>query len=519
MDSSDRAPNHSTPTDERPPIEAVHALVAEAGVRARRLRRVLALLTDEPRSLDELVRHTAVPRRTVEQLLTAAGTDVLADPAGYRFTEDVRDDYRRRFQLDDLDTADDSGSELEVVRRFIDTGPPPRAALDHVSATPETVLRRATWLRDTYDLPGAHVLLLGDHDLTSLALGLLVPTASVTVVDVDDRILAHIDDIATEFDLPVRTLHADLRFGLPPLVEDWADLVFTDPPYTPEGVGLFAGQGASALRGPHGRVLIAYGFSDRTPALGQKVQQHLLRAGMVFEAILPDFHRYHGAQAIGSASDLYVCLPTSRARKQPPRPGIYTHGPQSVEAAAAEPAPELLHVLGEHLGTSVTALRGPGWSRPLSNSPAPAFDLRADPGAWLLRMLLACNAERAVYVVDDHHPDITSEAARRELSELVAPKYQLRFVRNVADSGHALVVASVRADAPMRGVLRRAHGKLGNTWREALIAESGGTLTRRDAAQRVRQLAPNTADLELRLIDLPRHRIKALLRASGAEGC
>lgn len=509
-------PMNTAPDTTPDPADAVQEVLAGARALARRLREVLAQLTGDPVEFDELVRRTAVPRRTVEDLLAALGPDLETTGGAHRLAPRVRDRYRERFALDELGASAPAGpDQLALVREFVERGPRPVTALDHVTATPETALRRAEFLRDTYDLSGSTVLCLGDHDLTSLALGLVAPSVPVTVVDVDERILQHIDTVAAERGFGVRTLHADLRFGVPPALEGWADLVFTDPPYTPEGIGLFATRAAECLAGPNSRLLIAYGYSGRTPALGHGVQQELLRLGLVFEAILPDFHRYFGAQAIGSASDLYVCQPTARTRKLALRqaPGIYTHGPQSVEAAEATASPELLAAIGERLGSPVASLREPGWSRPIKRQPQPpVFDLRPDPGPWLLRMLLATGTERAAFLLDNNHPDITSERAQRALSELVAAKFRLRFHRSTPDSEHALVVAdAVEPDSVAGYLLQRAHGKIGNVWREGLIAHVDPALTKRVARERVAERAPVPADLDLRLIDLPRHRIAELL--------
>ncbi|GAB3277475.1 bis-aminopropyl spermidine synthase family protein [Parasphingorhabdus pacifica] len=499
--------------------DAVEELLASLAILARPLRHVLAMLAEGSQTLEDLVRHPAVPRRSVEELLAACGADVESAHGTYRLLPAVRAAYRDRFALDELRSGTtDRPATLRRLREFIDAGPAPSAALDHVTATAESVLRRAEWMCENYDLRGAKLLCLGDHDLTSLAVALVEPSVSVTVVDVDERILAHIDALAAGNDFRIRTLHADLRFGLPSVVSGWADVVVTDPPYTPEGVGLFAARAAECLAGSHGRVLIAYGFSDRSPALGHKVQQELLRLGMVFEAILPAFHRYFGAQAIGSASDLYVCRPTSSTRKLALKDlaGIYTHGPQSVESHESGPSEEFLGVVGERLGAELTTLREPGWSRPLPGPKAPtAFDLRADPGPWLLRMLLACNDEHVGFVVANKHPDIVDERSQLALSELVAAKYSLRFHRSTPDSKHAVVVAHATGTGVAARLLQRVHGKLGNTWREALIAQAaqdGSTFTKREANDHVRELAPRPADLDLRLIDLPRHRVAELLR-------
>lgn len=272
-------------------------------------------------------------------------------------------------------------------------------------------------------------------------------------------------------------------------------------------------------------MLLAYGHSDRSPALGHKVQQQLLKAGLVFEAILPAFHRYVGAQAIGSASDLYVCQPTSQARKLDSRraAGIYTHGPQSVESTAS---PLTAGEVGEVFGEPVASLREPGWDQPVPLRSPAVFDLTADPGPWLLRMLLACNGERVAFLLDNNHPDTTNASVQKGLSELVGAKFALRFHRSTPDSEHALVLAEPVREEPGQGefgqggsvaarLLNRAHGKLGNTWREALITATGGT--KRAATDRVRALAPRPADLDLRLVDLPRHRVASVVRAAADE--
>src|SRR5206468_1587900 len=114
-----------------------------------------------------------------------------------------------------------------------------RRELDHVAATPATCVARARYLAEHYALEGARVVCLGDHDLTSIALALAAPGARVSVIDVDDELLAYVDRAARSLDRRVDCHHADLRVGLPPGVRGAADLVFTDPPYTPAGVRLF----------------------------------------------------------------------------------------------------------------------------------------------------------------------------------------------------------------------------------------------------------------------------------------
>jgi hypothetical protein len=513
------------------------------GAAARPLRHLLALLTERPYRLDELIRESALPRRTVEELLAALGTDLVEEPDGRRIRPDRIDAYRQRFgyhQLRRTTPADplagrvaEAGALLAAAGDLIARAPRAATALDHVSATPETAVRRALWLDSRYDLAGAHLLCLGDHDLTSLLVAQVNPEVTVTVVDLDERILAYLDEAADARGLALRCLVGDLRFGLPASARDWADLVFTDPPYTPEGVRLFLAQGLRGLRDrEHGRLVMAYGYSDRHPALGWQVQQAAARLGLAFEAILPGFNRYLGAQAVGSASDLYVCRPTARSWKSAGEPvpagGIYTHGPQSGEATAARAddaaVRELLDLAGPAAvlvspwGGGETRVRldtvvNGGLPPHLGRDPGIAVDLSADPGAWLLRTLLAANAGRLAMRVPPDHPDVATRRAREALADLLAPKYRLTF-------RDAVVLADRVEAAPdpvarlRRHVLDRAHGRLGNVWRDGLVRLDG--LTRAQARQRVAAAARRPDSLDAALVELPRHRLAEVLRELAA---
>ncbi|HET6709083.1 bis-aminopropyl spermidine synthase family protein [Amycolatopsis sp.] len=468
-------------------MKALDDVLAAHGVGVRPLYRVLDLLRTGDHDLGELVRLSTAPRRSVEAVLAALGDDLDRSGDRLRIAPGVAASYlqyRAPRYADPLDEAVATHELLPKVAEWVAEVPSPLAALDHVQATPETVLRRALWLDAQYDLASTRLLFLGDHDLTSLAVRAVCPAAALTVVDLDERVLAYLDDRGGR---EIRTVHADLRVGLPPALGGGADLVFSDPPYTPEGMGLFAARGVQALREPsEGRLLLAYGYSPRHPALGAQVQRSLATLGLTFEAILPGFNRYFGAQAIGSAADLYVCQPTAKAKKVRGAKAIYTHGPQSVEAAGTKPA--LLEKLKEIAGAGGLALetRPVDWSISGPEGDAVAMDLSADPGPWLLRTLLGTNARRLALLVPNAHPDLADQASQEALSSLIRGKYALRYLRSTPDNRHAVVVAE--AVEHQDEVLTRAHARLANV-----------------------SLAVPSDLTDLRLVDVPRHRLAELL--------
>jgi hypothetical protein len=261
---------------------------------------------------------------------------------------------------------------------------------------------------------------------------------------------------------------------------------------------------------------MAYGYGDQ-PALGLKVQQAVTGLGLAYEAVLPEFNRYRGAQAIGSTSDLYVLRPTAGAlrRRESAKLNIYTHGSQSVEGAAGPDWPStedyqrvaLADVLG---GGDPPAVLGR-----LADASV-AIDLTADPGSWLLRVLLGVTAARMALLVPNNHPDIADEASQRALSDVVGAKYRLRYRRSTPGPRHAIVEARrTQTASPVQDVLDRAHGKVANTWREALVRATGST--KNEARERISEAARRPDLLDERLLALPRPAIAALVADIGTS--
>ncbi|CAO5241362.1 Methyltransferase [Frankia sp. AgKG'84/4] len=564
------------------PGESLATLLQDYRVHARAPRRVVAALTERPRTLRELVQESGLPRRSVEEILACLGAD-LRPAAGERqvLRAGTVDHYRAMIDYTGLreSTPIDPlaaeirrhGALVTTLHELIAAAPRPRAEFDHVPATAATVVRRAVWLASHYDLREARLLCVGDHDLTSLAVALLAErdagrgTAaaagggpSVTVVDIDEDLLEYLERSARSLGVTLRCRYADLRFGLPPSLAGSADLVFTDPPYTPAGVSLFAARGAQALADrDRGRVLVAYGYSTRTPALGAKVQRALLDQGFVFEAVWPDFHTYDGAEAVGARAAMYVCQPTPATWKRLDRPAdrepvtttIYTRGRQSEEGRAGElPVPvleaagrfladaaparpvyigERPAVAGTHTRLATVLDRGlpPAAAGP-GGRPAVVADLTDDPGPWLIRLLLAVNADRLAVIVDAGHPDLRSPGpagalrakwtATPEHDASPAGGSRTRLVTFAATD-----LADLRPGERLaRWLLDRPHGRLGNIWRDGLIGftreGSARTLTQREAMSLVRGAAGDPDLLTARLIDLPRRTLAATLAAAAA---
>ncbi|KUP98534.1 bis-aminopropyl spermidine synthase family protein [Thermobifida cellulosilytica] len=519
---------------------APHAPLAERGVHAVRGQLVLGALADGRWwTARDLVRATAVAHRVVADTLAAVETELDRDGDRVR----LRDPDRYAPLAARPRLADPVGhlvaahADVEAeLRTLVAEAPPPRADLDHVSATARTALRRALLLTTCFATGGARLLCVGDHDLTSLALTLVDPDAAATVVDIDERMLDYIDTAAARLGCRVRCYFADLRFGLPPAVRGSADLVFTDPPYTPEGVELFVRRGLEGSADPAAtRVLLAYGASETTPALAARVQQRLTRLHLAIEALWPDFNRYLGAEAIGAASDLYLLRATARTpvgRAAESAARIYSQGANARESAAALTAATAPRAWGgtppevcvgdwpEPLPEGVRRVGLDAWLAAPPTARSAAVNLTGGAEALTERVILAAPAADLHVVVASHAPQVRDAAGQQGLRRVVGPDRPLRFLRGVPDARHTVV--RVGAAAPpddtadpavwlARRLRQRAHGSVASVLREGLVrvaARTGRPVNKKWARTRVAEALPWLAGHTL--LDLPLHRFAAL---------
>ncbi|TDQ48526.1 bis-aminopropyl spermidine synthase family protein [Actinorugispora endophytica] len=534
-------------TTDLPP--ALSALLKEQGADAARVLLIPAALSDGRWwSARELVRSTGVAHRVVAATLDALGDELERDGDRVR----PRDPSRYAPLAERPRLADPVGhllaphaaAEAEL-ERLVAGAPAARADLDHVAASARTALRRAVFLGARFDLDGARLLCVGDHDLTSLALTLVHPGAEAVVVDIDERMLAYIDAAADRLGLKVRCHFADLRLGLPPAVRSGSDLVFTDPPYTPEGVELFVRRGLEGLAEPRtARVLVAYGASETTPALAARTQERLTRLNLAVEAIWPDFNHYLGAEAIGAASDLYVLRATARTpvgdgggragSRSRAAARIYSQGVNARESADALTAGTAPLVWA---GTAPDAFVG-AWPEaalpeganrvPLAawlSAPVPAghavVDLTAGGEALTERVLLAAPAAELSVVVGSRAPQVRDEAGQAALRRVAGPDRTVRFARGVPDPRRTVVRVGAAAPGPgvaddagawlARHVRERAHGSVAAALREGLIraaAGLGAPVNKKWARTRVAAAAPWLSGHTL--MDLPLHRLLEL---------
>ncbi|MFB9904970.1 bis-aminopropyl spermidine synthase family protein [Allokutzneria oryzae] len=205
---------------------------------------------------------------------------------------------------------------VERLRRIMADGPNADVSLDQSLCTAETKVRRVLALIRAGVLPGGSVLLVGDDDLVSVAIGVVgdvlgVPLASrVGVVDISTDILDHIADTASALDLRVDLEQHDLREPLPQRLRGQFDAGMTDPPYTAEGTRLFLSRVVEGLKpGAARNILFSFGAKGTEEML--EVQQEILGLGLVTHGMIRNFNSYEGSGILAGTGFLQHLLTTA----------------------------------------------------------------------------------------------------------------------------------------------------------------------------------------------------------------
>ncbi len=490
--------------------EIQRQLKAQWGLEFRRIcRAVCALNTGAYVLPEDLVTQSSLSHRAVEQVLNCLRPVLQQDGARVRFDTAHQARVAQLFAPPDLpaDPWEERARQhpaLASLAKILSERPRPNRHLDHVAATPLTALKRALFLATQYDLSDASLLMLGDHDMTALALAHLNPDLDLAVVDIEEHLLDYIGTFNRQHGASIRTYFADLRVELPASIAGQFDLVFTDPPYSENGVGLFLQRAICALNEREfTRIFLSYGYGEQQVSLGQKVQEVLGQLRLLHEAILPRFNGYAAAPALGRRSDLYILRPTRRslpaALRRRGDAQIYTQGRSARETKTQEQPVALSAAMADAAkdwaANDVLCVG----SRP-PNAPSDAA-LHMALGEYIqaIREGDAAVLKRRCAIINlyPHHPHYALRACllghaehllvcaeQRSLADLFAhPSEQLRLVEStltlrqrVQEGNVAFVELYRRGDVStddstllLRQIVARRRARLGNAWREALI--------------------------------------------------
>jgi predicted methyltransferase len=213
---------------------------------------------------------------------------------------------------------------FDKLNPIFETRPTVDTTLDQSKNTVETAIQRVCYFYEKGALEGKDILYIGDDDFSSVSTGLLskifypneelnlIPN-SITVVDIDKRILDNIQSHFTENNLMVNCVEYDLRNGPPTEILNKFDTVITDPPYSPNGLRLFLSRAISFLK-PDVNKDIFLSYAHRSPDKTHELQQIINESGLAIMEILPRFNKYEGSELLGNETQM-LHLKTTKVTK------------------------------------------------------------------------------------------------------------------------------------------------------------------------------------------------------------
>lgn len=283
-------------------------------------------------STKELARHTYLPvpiTAAIKKELIKAGAliqerGVRCTSAGKVYVEHelgyggIDQDLYQKLMAEETDWQPELSDVLARLTEILEQRPQVDVQIDQSQCTVETSLRRAVLCLREHSLIGKNILCVGDDDLVSISLGLLLKRlfpnakdqrAAITVMDIDERFLRFIQGAAAKEGLSVACRHIDFRQPLPEGWNGQYDCFFTDPPYTLQGLTLFLSRGISALKHEKG-CPIFLSFAHKSPDFTWSMQREFVRMGLSVKQVLLHFNQYIGAQMIGNSGQMIVLTTT-----------------------------------------------------------------------------------------------------------------------------------------------------------------------------------------------------------------
>ncbi|HAF71247.1 MAG: Uncharacterized protein XD60_0580 [Acetothermia bacterium 64_32] len=180
----------------------------------------------------------------------------------------------------------------ERFKRIVEARPEAIQEFDQGYVTEESTLYRVAFMWARGDLVGKELLVLGDDDLVSIAAALTGAPRRVVVLDIDERILEFVREVAQGEGLCLEVRHHDLRNPLPAGLLSCFDVFFCDPTESLRGFLAFAGRGISALRAPGCAGYLGLTRREASLLKWQAIQRELLSCGAAITDIRDDFHEY-----------------------------------------------------------------------------------------------------------------------------------------------------------------------------------------------------------------------------------
>lgn len=205
--------------------------------------------------------------------------------------------------LVDIKSSNEIKKLVNFMQKIVINRPIPTFIYDQRPVTAETTVRRVAYMALRGDIQGKRIAILGDDDLTSIALAKTGMPKEIVVFDIDKRLLNYIKKVAQREKLNIKVSLQDLVKEFQEKYKNHFDTFLTDPPPAPKPMTLFTSLGVKSLIKGNGST----GYVSLYPSHTVKeldFQKNLSIMNVLVTDMIPFFGQYDFIKFTYSDSDL-----------------------------------------------------------------------------------------------------------------------------------------------------------------------------------------------------------------------
>lgn len=191
---------------------------------------------------------------------------------------------------------------METLKTIWQNKPKATFYFDQRPVTLKTTLRRVAYLMSNEDIKNKKIIMLGDDDLTSIALALLKLDCEVVAVDADERLIQYINEVAKKYDLNLKGSVYNALNDTSEELKGKFDVLMTDP--TPEKIPftLFMNRAIELTKGEGSIIYTSIYSSAMKKTLD--LQRIITDMNLYITDIIPRFTEYQSILELYTENDL-----------------------------------------------------------------------------------------------------------------------------------------------------------------------------------------------------------------------
>lgn len=191
---------------------------------------------------------------------------------------------------------------METLKTIWQNKPKATFYFDQRPVTLKTTLRRVAYLMSNEDIKNKKIIMLGDDDLTSIALALLKLDCEVVAVDADERLIQYINEVAKKYNLNLKGIVYNALNDTSEELKGKFDVLMTDP--TPEKIPftLFMNRAIELTKGEGSIIYTSIYSSAMKKTLD--LQKIITNMNLYITDIIPRFTEYQSILELYTENDL-----------------------------------------------------------------------------------------------------------------------------------------------------------------------------------------------------------------------